>query len=169
MIGTPEYMSPEQAELTNLDIDTRTDIYSLGALLYELLAGRQPFDSKELRQAGFAEIQRKLREEDPPKPSSRVTVLEPASTLCASNRRVDVRALGRALEGDLDWITMKALEKDRVRRYETAHDLALDVRRHLRDEPVTAGPPSGTADRETARTATAYTRFMGPSSRFPAV
>jgi serine/threonine protein kinase/tetratricopeptide (TPR) repeat protein len=143
MIGTPEYMSPEQAELTNLDIDTRTDVYSLGALLYELLAGRQPFDSKDLRQAGFAEIQRKLREDEPPKPSSRVTVLGPSSTLCASNRRVDVRALGRALEGDLDWITMKALEKDRVRRYETAHGLAADVQRHLRDEPVTAGPPSG--------------------------
>ena len=143
IIGTPEYMSPEQAEMTNLDIDTRTDVYSLGALLYELLAGRQPFDSKELRRAGVAEIQRKIREEDPPKPSSRATIVEPASTLCASNRRVDVRALGRALEGDLDWITMKALEKDRVRRYETAHDLALDVGRHLRDEPVTAGPPSG--------------------------
>ncbi len=121
LIGTPEYMSPEQAEMTNLDIDTRTDVYSLGAVLYELLAGRQPFDSKELRQAGFAEIQRKLREEDPPKPSSRVSGLGPASTVCASNRRIDVRALGRALEGDLDWITMKALEKDRVRRYETAH------------------------------------------------
>lgn len=143
IIGTPEYMSPEQAEMTNLDIDTRTDIYSLGVLLYELLAGRQPFDSKELRRAGFAEIQRTLREQEPPTPSKRISGLDQTSTLSATNRRVDVRTLGRALSGDLDWITMKALEKDRVRRYQTAHDLALDVQRHLDDEPVTAGPPSG--------------------------
>ena len=143
LIGTPEYMSPEQAEMTNLDIDTRTDVYSLGVLLYELLSGHQPFDAKELRRAGMAEIQRKLRHEEPPRPSSRVTFGGEDSTVSATNRRADVRALGRAIEGDLDWITMKAIEKDRVRRYETAHALALDVLRHLNDQPVLAGPPSG--------------------------
>ena len=143
LIGTPEYMSPEQAEMTNLDIDTRTDVYSLGVLLYELLSGHQPFDAKELRRAGMAEIQRKLRHDEPPRPSSRVTFGADDSTVSATNRRVDVRALGRAIAGDLDWITMKAIEKDRVRRYETAHALALDVLRHLNDQPVLAGPPSG--------------------------
>jgi len=143
LIGTPEYMSPEQAEMTNLDIDTRTDVYSLGVLLYELLAGEQPFDSKALRVAGLAEIQRTLREDEPPRPSSRITRLGTGSSVSATNRRVDVRGLSKALEGDLDWITMKALEKDRVRRYETAHALALDIERHLHDEPVLAGPPSG--------------------------
>ena len=143
LIGTPEYMSPEQAEMTNLDIDTRTDVYSLGVLLYELLAGERPFDSKALRAAGHAEIQRTLREDEPPRPSSRISSLGAASTVSATNRRVDLRGLGKALEGDLDWITMKALEKDRVRRYETAHALALDIERHLNDEPVLAGPPSG--------------------------
>jgi eukaryotic-like serine/threonine-protein kinase len=143
LIGTPEYMSPEQAEMTNLDIDTRTDVYSLGVLLYELLAGVRPFDSKELRRAGLAEIQRTLREDEPPRPSSRIGGSGEASTSSATNRRADLRSLTRALEGDLDWITMKALEKDRVRRYATAHALALDVERHLNGEAVLAGPPSG--------------------------
>jgi eukaryotic-like serine/threonine-protein kinase len=142
LIGTPEYMSPEQAEMTNLDIDTRTDVYSLGVMLYELLAGERPFDSKALRGVGFAEIQRTLREDEPPRPSSRISSLGAGSTVSATNRRVDSRSLEKALAGDLDWITMKALEKDRVRRYDTAHALALDVERHLNDEPVMAGPPS---------------------------
>jgi eukaryotic-like serine/threonine-protein kinase len=143
LIGTPEYMSPEQAEMTNLDIDTRTDVYSLGVLLYELLAGARPFDSKELRRAGLAEIQRTLREEEPLRPSSRISSLGAASTTSATNRRADLRGLTKAIEGDLDWITMKALEKDRLRRYATAHALALDVERHLHGEAVLAGPPSG--------------------------
>ena len=143
VIGTPEYMSPEQAEMTNLDIDTRTDVYSLGVVLYELLSGHQPFDARDLRRAGMAEIQRTLRQEEPPRPSSRITRSAEHSTASATNRRANVRALGRAIAGDLDWITMKAIEKDRVRRYETAHALALDVLRHLNDQPVLAGPPSG--------------------------
>ena len=142
MIGTPEYMSPEQAEMGGLDIDTRTDVYALGVILYELLTGALPFDRKELRQAGFAEIQRMIREEEPPRPSTRLTQLGPASTQAATNRRTEIRRLASDLRGDLDWVTMKALEKDRTRRYETANALAVDVRHHLSHEPVSAGPPS---------------------------
>ena len=121
MIGTPEYMSPEQAEMGGLDIDTRTDVYALGVMLYELLTGALPFDRKELRQAGFAEIQRIIREKEPPRPSTRITQLGPASTEAAANRHTEPRRLASELRGDLDWITMKALEKDRTRRYETAN------------------------------------------------
>ena len=142
MIGTPEYMSPEQAEMGGLDIDTRTDVYALGVILYELLTGALPFDRKELRQAGFAEIQRMIREKEPLRPSTRLTQLGPASTQAATNRRTEPRRLASELRGDLDWVTMKALEKDRTRRYETANALAVDVRHHLSHEPVSAGPPS---------------------------
>jgi len=141
LIGTPEYMSPEQAEMTGLDIDTRTDVYALGVLLYELLTGTLPFDRKLLREKGLDEIRRTIREKDPPKPSTRVTQLGPASTQSAESRHTDPSRLAGQLRGDLDWITMKALEKDRTRRYETAMGLANDVRRHLEDEPVSAGPP----------------------------
>ena len=142
LIGTPEYMSPEQAEMTNLDIDTRTDVYSLGVLLYELLVGAQPFDPRELREAGLLEIQRRLREDVPPRPSTRVGGLGAASSTSAANRGVDVRSLGRQLRGDLDWIAMKALEKDRTRRYETANAMSLDVKRFLNSEAVQARAPS---------------------------
>ncbi len=141
-IGTPEYMSPEQAELTGLDVDTRTDVYSLGVVLYELLAGAQPFDPKELRTAGFDEMRRRIREEEPPRPSTRVSSLGDASQTAAERRRTDIHGLTRTLRGDLDWIVMKALEKDRTRRYGSPSELAADVERYLRDEPVEASPPS---------------------------
>ncbi len=142
LIGTPAYMSPEQAEMSGLDIDTRSDIYSLGVLLYELLTGTTPFDTKELVRAGYAEIQRMIREVDPPKPSTRVGTLGDTATTVASRRRTELARLGTLLRGDLDWIIMKALDKDRTRRYETANGFAADVERHLRGEPVEAAPPS---------------------------
>ncbi len=139
-IGTPAYMSPEQAEMSALDVDTRTDIYSLGVLLYELLTGTTPFDTAALRLAGLAEIQRVIREQEPPRPSVRLSSGGDAAAI-ARRRRLDPAALCRRVRGDLDWIVMKALEKDRSRRYATASELAEDVRRHLDDEPVLAGPP----------------------------
>ncbi|MCC6661533.1 MAG: serine/threonine protein kinase [Phycisphaerales bacterium] len=141
MIGTPEYMSPEQAEGL-LDIDTRTDVYSLGVLLYELLTGTTPFSREDLRSAAYAEIQRIIREVEPPRPSTRVSRSDATLAGVAARRHVEPRRLGTIIRGELDWIVMKALEKDRKRRYETASGLATDVRRYLSGEAVEAAPPS---------------------------
>jgi eukaryotic-like serine/threonine-protein kinase len=143
LIGTPLYMSPEQAELSGLDIDTRSDIYSLGVLLYELLTGHTPFDNDRLKAAAFDELRRIIREEDPPRPSTRISTLaQQDSSTISEKRSTDPRHLSRLFQGELDWIAMKSLEKDRNRRYESASALAADVERYLRDEPVEACPPS---------------------------
>jgi len=145
MIGTPAYMSPEQAEMSGLDIDTRADIYSLGVLLYELLTGRTPFDAKQLLQSGFDEMRRTLREREPQKPSTILTTLHNTElTATAKYRHAEPPKLISQLRGDLDWIVMKALEKDRQRRYETANALVMDLQRYLNNEPVVARPPSRT-------------------------
>ena len=143
LVGTPLYMSPEQVELSGLDIDTRSDIYALGVLLYELLTGTTPFDPEALRQAAFDEMRRIIREDEPPTPSTRLST--PRRDARRRPRRSgpsDPRHLDRSVRGELDWIAMKALEKDRTRRYETANDFAADVMRYLTDEPVEACPPS---------------------------
>jgi serine/threonine protein kinase len=143
LIGTPAYMSPEQAVLTSVDVDTRTDIYSLGVLLYELLTGSTPFDSGELLKSGLDEIRRVIREQEPARPSTRLSRMTGADlTTVAHYRKSEPPTLIHAVQGDLDWITMKAMEKDRTRRYETAYGMALDIQRYLGDEPILARPPS---------------------------
>ena len=141
IIGTPEYMSPEQAQLDNPDIDTRSDIYSLGVLLYELLTGSTPFARNDRETAGLLETLRVIREQEPPKPSTKLSTAEGLLTL-AANRGTEPAKLRKLVRGELDWIVMRCLEKDRNRRYETASSLAADVQRYLHDEPVRACPPS---------------------------
>ncbi|NOR22654.1 MAG: tetratricopeptide repeat protein [Candidatus Aminicenantes bacterium] len=142
LIGTPEYMSPEQAEMSGLDVDTRTDIYSLGVMLYELLVGVLPFDPETLRSASFGEIQRIIREKEPPKASTRLSTLGDTQTSIAEHRKADPSSLRKELKGDLDWITMRAMAKDRTQRYASASELEADIERYIRHEPVVAGPPS---------------------------
>src|SRR5262245_31157682 len=134
MLGTPLYMAPEQAALSNIDVDTRSDIYSLGVLLYELLTGTTPFDKERLRQVGFDELRRIIREEEPPKPSTRTSTLGQAATTVSTHRKSDPKRLSHLFRGEVDWIVMKALEKDRNRRYESASAFAADVQRYLADE-----------------------------------
>src|SRR5216684_191318 len=142
-IGTPAYMSPEQAEMSGLDIDTRSDIYSLGVLLYELLAGSTPFDANELMSQGIDAMRKTIREKEPIRPSTRLATLAVKElTTTAQRRSTEAPKLIRLLKGDLDWIVMKCLAKDRTRRYETANGLAADLKRYLNNQPVTAGPPS---------------------------
>ena len=142
MIGTPVYMSPEQAEMSGLGIDTRSDIYSLGVLLYELLTGKTPVGAERLQVSGYNEMLRIIRDEEPPRPSTKVTTLGAEATVIARNRQTDPRKLQQHLAGELDWIVMKALEKDRDRRYDTANNFAADIKRFLSDEAVHACPPS---------------------------
>ncbi len=142
MIGTPLYMSPEQAQRSGLDIDTRTDVYSLGVLLYELLSGSTPFEKERLQNSSLDEVKRVIREEDPPRPSTRVSALNADQETVAERHSTNLRALSHELSGELDWIVMKALEKDRTRRYESASDFAKDIQRYLDDDPVEACPPT---------------------------
>ena len=141
MMGTPEYMSPEQADQREQNIDTRTDVYSLGVILYQLLVGVLPFDAKALRAAGMEALLQAIREQEPPKPSTRIRSMGEASAASAEKRRVERRTFARHLRGELDWITMKALEKDRTRRYGSPAELGADILRHLHNEPVAAHPP----------------------------
>ncbi len=142
MVGTPLYMSPEQAEMTSIDVDTRSDVYSLGVLIYELLTGTTPLDKGRLKRAAFDEVRRLIREEDPPRPSMRLSESKEALASISAQRQTEPARLTKLVRGELDWIVMKALEKERARRYETANGLARDVERYLNDEEVEACPPS---------------------------
>ncbi len=165
LIGTPAYMSPEQAGLGSLDVDTRSDVYSLGVLLYELLTGRPPFSNEELLKAGLDQVLRTIREQDPPKPSTQLSTLTEADLATVAQRRAAEPArLNRQVRGELDWIVMKCLEKDRARRYETANGLARDLERHLRNEPVVAAAPS--VAYQLAKFATRHRAALATASAF---
>jgi len=142
IMGTLEYMSPEQAEMSAMDVDTRTDVYALGVMLYELLTGSTPLERSRLRQAGYEEILRRIREEEPPRPSTRLSESRQRLASVAAQRRTEPARLTKLVRGELDWIVMKAIEKDRTRRYETANGFARDIERYLAGDPVEAGPPS---------------------------
>lgn len=143
MLGTPLYMSPEQAQMSGIDIDTRSDVYSLGVMLYELLTGTTPFDKEAISKANFDDMRRIIREQEPPRPSARITTMQAeARSTMADRRRIDERQVSDELRGELDWIVMKALEKDRNRRYESPSAFAADLQRYLDDEPVLACPPT---------------------------
>jgi serine/threonine-protein kinase len=164
LVGTPLYMSPEQAEMSGLDIDTRTDIYSLGVLLYELLTSTTPFDQERLRQAGYDELRRIIREEEPPRPSTRLSTLGATLATVSAHRKSDPKRLGQLVRGELDWIVMKCLEKDRNRRYATANALARDLQRYLADETVEACPPS--AGYRLRKFARKYGKFLATAGAF---
>ncbi len=144
IVGTLEYMSPEQAEMSAIDVDTRTDVYALGVLLYELLTGTTPLERTKLRQSGYAEILKRIREEEPVKPSTRLSESQESLASIAAQRKTEPARLSRLMKGDLDWIVMKAIEKDRTRRYETANGFAKDIKHYLEGDPVEASPPSRT-------------------------